>query len=92
MPNFVVVSISILSPQCANLSLRIYLCLCLRPLQARFAISEASSAVMVLLKMKNTLAKDENLLQAVRRAYWCCYIIEAYVCTSPGSLVTLDYH
>lgn len=63
----------------ADHSLRIYLCIALRPLQAWTAISEASDAVMVLLKMKDMLAKDFALIQSVRRAYWCCFIIEAYV-------------
>jgi hypothetical protein len=32
---------------------------------------------MSLLKMKKTLARDAPFGMAVRRAYWCCYIIEA---------------
>lgn len=66
-----------MSLQGANLSVSIYLCICLRPLQAWYAISEASNAVMILLKMEKKMAGDANFIQSLRRAYWCCYIIEA---------------
>ena len=56
--------------------LSIYLCVALRPLQAWYAISEASNSVLALLRMKKRLGSDELFGLSVRRAYWCCYIIE----------------
>ena len=55
---------------------RLYLLLCLRPLQASDAISLASKSVLTLLEFRNHLNSDAQLRECCHRAYWACFIIE----------------
>lgn len=55
---------------------RLYLLLCLRPLQASHAISLASKSVLTLLEFRNHLNSDAQLRECCHRAYWACFIIE----------------
>jgi hypothetical protein len=67
---------------------RLYLLLCLRPLQASHAISVASRSVLTLLNLRGRLDDDVQLRKSCHRAYWVSYILEHEVIphiSYPGS-------
>lgn len=75
---------------------RMYLSLCIRPLQAAHAISIASRSVLTLLNLHSRLDKDAQLRESCHRAYWVCFILEnelgAYVMYGILPLSSVNKH